>query len=51
MVIYTNSSENIEVIINAVIERGIRETSMVDYSDSDADVKMGEPAKPVVVKT
>lgn len=50
------SGENIEVIMDAVIERGIRETSrhggsVVDYSDGDADVEMGEPAKPVVVKT
>ena len=49
------SSENIEVIMNAVIERGLKETSrhggsVVDYSDGDADVEMGEPAKPVVVK-
>ena len=47
---------NIEVIMDAVIERSIRETrrhggSVVDYSDGDADVEMGEPAKPVVVKT
>ena len=50
------SGENIEVIMDAVIERGIRETSrhggsVVDYSDGDADVEMGEPAKPVVIKT
>ena len=50
------SGENIEVIMDAVIERGIKETSrhggsVVDYSDGDADVEMGEPAKPVVVKT
>ena len=51
------SGENIEAIMDAVIEKGIRETSRhggsaVAYSsDGDADVEMGEQAKPVVVKT
>ena len=50
------TGENIEKIMNAVIERGVRETSRhggsaaPDYSDGDADIEMGEPGKPVIVK-
>jgi len=49
------TSENIDKIMDAVIERGIRETgrhggNAHDYYDGDADVEMAETPKPVVVK-
>ena len=44
--------ENIDKVITAVIERGIKETSgrNVNDSDGEADLEFGEPVKPVVVK-
>ena len=49
------TSENLERIMDAVIERGMKETSRhggrvnPDYSDGDADVEMSD-VKPVIVK-
>ena len=50
------TSDNIERIMDAVIERGMKETSRhggaknPDYSDGDADVEMAADVKPVIIK-